>query len=179
MIKILGNSNGKSKTPGYFLTSKGVIDCHLNYTGYIVCKYDRPSEIKEDDYLIIFDVDWQGELFNCITSTNNIILVNNQPRIDNQITYNLHHFTYQNHQHFFLKIPNNIYIMWHDNLIDKNNIMYSYFLIKLISLTELSLIIHNILLELLRNDYEHYKVIDNIITTEAKSIAKRVYKIDL
>lgn len=181
MIKIIGNNKGKSNKPGYFLTSKGIIDSNLQYTGCIVritenCGYKR---VKDDGYLIIFDIDWQGEFFECVTPTKLIILVYNQPRIDDQVNHNINHYTYHNYHEYFLKIPNTIYIMWHDNLINKNELISSYYSLKSIMLPELSLIIHYILLELIRNDYDHYKMIDISITDEAKSLAKHCYNIDL
>lgn len=70
-------------------------------------------------------------------------------------------------------------VMWHEHLIDQDNIISSYLLIKLVSLPELALIIHTILLELIPCNYNDYKLIPNIISTDARTIAKQYYNIDL
>lgn len=178
-MKISDKVYEQTKTPGYYLTSKGVIDYNLEYIGYIRGCYQRQTDLVQgDEYQIIFDVDWQGEFFECITPTQLIVLVYNRGRVDSGIEYNLNNFTYKNHQ-CFLKIPNNIKVMWDHDLIEKKYLL-SYIMIKSVILPELSLKIHEILLESIRLDSDNYKeAIQPPITKRTKELAKTNYGFDL
>lgn len=191
MIKTLGYNICISKTPGYFLSEAGVIDTNLQYIGYIVHNRDilqvdkkyfpEYYDIGEKECLIKFHVDWQGEFFECVTPTHNIALVyNNYHKLkNNQIKYNLHNYDYLNSDDYILKVPNNVYVLWHDNLINQYDIVCIYFFIKTLSLPELSFIICHTLLELIRTNYNNYKIIDNIVTPEAKSLAYHSFRVNL
>lgn len=174
MIKILANNIGISKISGYFLSEEGVIDTNLQYIGYIVHKrnrehFDAKIKLKENEYLINFYVDWQGEFFECDTPTHKMALIYNQCLIKhNDIMYNINNFTYINHDNYLLKIPNNVNVMWVNNLINQYNTLYIHFLIKSISLPELK-----------RKDYNNYKLINNIVTSDVKALAKHCFQFDL
>lgn len=162
MIKIPEQVFELTQTPGYFLTSTGVIDYNLKYIGY-VWDTDQTKNLsihnKIDKYSINFNLEWgRGKLFVCNTHNQQILLIYDNYVRGEDIEKQLNDFTYKNKQSCFLKIPNNIKVMWDYDLIDKHNLLYSHFLLKNFLIVDVSLLLHAYILEIIRLNYNNYTV---------------------
>jgi hypothetical protein len=158
MIKIPEQVFELTETPGYYLTSTGVIDYNLKYIGYI---YDTvQTKHKIDNYRINFNLEWgNGKLFVCHTHNQQILLFYDHYVIGKAIENQLNDFTYKNYQSCFHKIPNNIKVMWDYDLIDKQKLLYSHFLLRNMLIVDVSLLLHEYILEILRLNYTDYTVV--------------------
>src|SRR5581483_8424617 len=102
----------QTQTPGYYLTTKGIIDYNLKYVGYGYGQEIKAYDIKI--YSCDFTNDtWKGKKFTCYCNTTNeyvfsIVLRYARKIVNDDIKDHLDNFTYKNHDTCFLKIPNNI-----------------------------------------------------------------------
>ena len=164
-----------TQTPGYYLTSKGVVDYNLRYVGYL---YDTEHPLRNiNEYSFDFKVDWGGDVFICKHLHEQILIVYDKGLIDDDKNH-INNFTYKNHNGCFLKIPNNIKVMHDNNLINVKNFTLSHLIIKsILLLSEVSLIIHNILLELIRLNYDNYKeIIQSPMNEHTKRVLEETFR---
>lgn len=163
-----------TQTPGYYLTKTGVIDYNLRYVGYLYDTGNLPHNIGQ--YSFDFNVEWCGDIFICKHLSQQILIVYDK-RLINDNKNHINNFTYKNHDGCFLKIPNNIKVMRDNNMINMKNSSLSHLIIRSIVPIEISFEIHNLLLELIRLDYDNYEeVIQSPINEHTKIILEETFR---
>ena|SRR5436305_11176021 len=153
--------NPNSLTPGFFVIQNGIINKDFMLVGYSQL---FPVNHWQNSYTIIYDNDtylykiiWQTgrrDLIPCMESLDYY----NSKIISYEFLEDTASYIYTSYGDKFLKIPNDIIAMQECGLYTKFHILsYHYFNDALIS--DISKIIHVMLVESIRLDYDNYKIL--------------------
>src|SRR5437763_4838032 len=154
--------NPNSLTPGFFVVENGIIDKDFVLVGNAT----HPLPLNQF-YIIIctnydYKIMWQESCYPTTYISKKSDYLTFGSHIDNTIAYEVQDddvsYTYECYDDKFLKIPRNIIVMQECGLYTNlHTLSYHYF--KDILISDVAKFIHIMLVELIRLDYNKYKIV--------------------